>query len=317
MMSFLMNFFKKNLSEKCLALIVAVGCWIFVMNDQNPQIENTYTVPIAVINAPDGYQISKDADEVKLKVRAQRSLFANIDVSDFKVYVDLKGVETGTHELQLQAVLPSGFEMVAIAPSKVTVNVDKIEEKEVPIRLKLSGSAGSGKVVAKVEQSLQNVTVEGPDSVLSQVTSVIGYIGVNGNSDDFNVTVPLIAVNDKDQKIEGVKIIPKTVDVNIILARGLNTKIVDIKPIIMSNLSKEYILKSVKADPDKIEISGDTDAIGAITYIPTEDISLSNMTKPSSFKVKLAVPQGITVTDDSVTVYIDVEKKNNQSGAAQ
>ena len=34
----MISFFRKNLPEKCLALIVAIGCWIFVMNDQNPQI---------------------------------------------------------------------------------------------------------------------------------------------------------------------------------------------------------------------------------------------------------------------------------------
>ncbi len=306
----MMNFFRKNLSEKCLALIVAIGCWIFVMNDQNPQIENTYSVPLAVINAPDGYQVAKDVEEVKIKVRAPRSLFTNVDVSDFKVYVDLKDVESGTHELQVQASLPSGFDLVSVGPNKVTVNVDKIEEKEVPVRLKLSGNAGDGKVVAKVEQSLQNITVEGPDSVLNKVTSVVGYIGLNGNSENFNVTVPLVAVDDKDNPIEGVKLIPKTVDVDITLARGLNTKIVDVKPTLMSDLSSDYILKSVKVEPQKIEISGDTQLIGGITYLPTENISLAELTKSDTLVAKLAVPDGITVTNNEITVVIDIEKKN-------
>ena len=311
MMNFLMNFFRKNLSEKCLALIVAVGCWIFVMNDQNPPIENTYTVPVAVVNAPDGYQISKDVNEVRLKVRAQRSLFANVDASDFKVYIDLNNVESGTHELQVQAALPSGFDMVSVDPVKISVHVDKIENKQVPIRLKLSGAAGDGKVVGKVEQSLQNVTVEGPISALNQVTAVVGYIGLNGNTDDFNVTVPLVAVNDKEQLVEGVKLVPKTVDVNIKLARGLNTKIVDIKPTVMSDLPKDYILKSVKVDPEKIEISGSADSIGPLAYIATDNISLADMTKSSSFPVQLAVPDGVAVTNDTVTVYIDIEKKDD------
>ena len=105
----MISFFRKNLPEKCLALIVAIGCWIFVMNDQNPQIENTYTVPIGIVNAPEGYQISKDVEEVKLKVRAPRSLFSNVETSSFRAYVDLNGVENGIHDLQIQTVLPSGF----------------------------------------------------------------------------------------------------------------------------------------------------------------------------------------------------------------
>lgn len=307
------NFFRKNLPEKCLALIVAIGCWIFVMNDQNPQIENTYTVPISIANAPEGYQISQDEEKVKIRVRAPRSLFMSVDETDFKAYVDLNGVESGVHELQIQTVLPSGFELVATSPTKVAVNVDKIEQKEVPVRLNLSGVPGEGKVVASIKQSLQTVTVEGPISQLNQVTSVIGYIGVNGNAENFNVTVPLIAVNDKDKEVEGIKLVPKTVDVNIILAHGLNTKVVDVQPNILSDLSNDYVVKSVKADPSKIEISGNAEIIGNLTYLSTESISLAELTQPTMKKVKLIFPDGVNVSTQDITVTIDIEKKDSAS----
>lgn len=309
----ILNFFRRNLPEKCLALIVAIGCWIFVMNDQNPQIENTYTVPISIANAPEGYQISQDQEKVKIRVRAPRSLFMTVDETDFKAYVDLNGVEAGVHELQVQTVLPSGFELVATSPTKISVNVDKIEQKEVPVRLNLSGVPGDGKVVASIKQSLQNVTVEGPISLLNQVTSVIGYIGVNGNTENFNVTVPLIAVNDKDKEIDGVKLVPKTVDVNIILAHGLNTKVVDVKPAIMSDLSNDYVVKSIKAEPDKIEISGNADIIGNLTYLSTEEISLAELTKPTTKTVKLIFPDGVNVSTQDINVTIDVEKKDTST----
>lgn len=306
----MINFFRKNLPEKCLALIVAIGCWIFVMNDQNPQIENTYTVPISIANAPEGYQISKDVETVKIRVRAPRSLFSNVDETNFKAYVDLNGVESGTHELQVQTVLPSGFELVSVGPTKVALNVDKIEQKQIPVRLNLSGIPGDGKVVASVDQSLQDITIEGPVSILNQVTAAVGYIGVNGNTDNFSVTVPLIAVNDKDKEIEGVRLLPKTVDVSIILARGLNTKIIDVKPTLMSDLSNDYILKSVRVEPEKIEVSGNIDIIGNMTYLATENISLAEMTQPTKKTVKLLVPDGVTASIQEVTITVDIMKKD-------
>lgn len=312
----MISFFRKNLPEKCLALVVAIGCWIFVMNDQNPQIENTYTVPISVVNAPDGYQISKDVEEVKLKVRAPRSLFTTVDTTSFKAYVDLNGVENGIHDLQVQTILPSGFELVSLGPTKVSVNVDKIEQKEIPVRLNLSGIPGDGKVVANVEQSLQNVIVEGPISVLNQVTAAVGYIGVNGNTEDFSVTVPLIVVNDKDKEIDGVRLTPKTVDVNISLARGLNKKIVDVKPTLMSDLSTDYILKSVKVEPEKIEVSGNIDIIGNMTYLSTENISLANITESTKETVNLIVPDDVNVSNQAVTVYIEIEKKDSKQDSS-
>ena len=313
----MISFFRKNLPEKCLALVVAIGCWIFVMNDQNPQIENTYTVPISITNAPEGYQISKDVENVKMRVRAPRSLFSNIDETNFKAYVDLNGVDSGMQELQIQTVLPSGFELVSLGPTKITLNVDKIEQKQVPVRLNLSGIPGDGKVVASVDQSLQDITVEGPVSILNQVTAAVGYIGVNGNTENFSVTVPLIAVNDKDQEIEGIHLLPKTVDVSIILARGLNTKVIDIKPTLMSDLPNDYILKSVRVEPEKIEVSGNIDIIGNMTYLSTENISLAEMSAPTKKTVKLVIPDGVTASVQEAVVTVEITKKDGNTAKTE
>ncbi|MDM8142721.1 CdaR family protein [Megamonas hypermegale] len=313
----MISFFRKNLPEKCLALVVAIGCWIFVMNDQNPQIENTYTVPISITNAPEGYQISKDVENVKMRVRAPRSLFSNIDETNFKAYVDLNGVDSGMQELQIQTVLPSGFELVSLGPTKITLNVDKIEQKQVPVRLNLSGIPGDGKVVASVDQSLQDITVEGPVSILNQVTAAVGYIGVNGNTENFSVTVPLIAVNDKDKEIEGIHLLPKTVDVSIILARGLNTKVIDIKPTLMSDLPNDYILKSVRVEPEKIEVSGNIDIIGNMTYLSTENISLAEMSAPTKKTVKLVIPDGVTASVQEAVVTVEITKKDGNTAKTE
>ena len=313
----MISFFRKNLPEKCLALVVAIGCWIFVMNDQNPQIENTYTVPISITNAPEGYQISKDVENVKMRVRAPRSLFSNIDETNFKAYVDLNGVDSGMQELQIQTVLPSGLELVSLGPTKITLNVDKIEQKQVPVRLNLSGIPGDGKVVASVDQSLQDITVEGPVSILNQVTAAVGYIGVNGNTENFSVTVPLIAVNDKDKEIEGIHLLPKTVDVSIILARGLNTKVIDIKPTLMSDLPNDYILKSVRVEPEKIEVSGNIDIIGNMTYLSTENISLAEMSAPTKKTVKLVIPDGVTASVQEAVVTVEITKKDGNAAKTE
>lgn len=89
MMSRLRNIVQHNLPAKALALVIAVILWGYVMNDQNPSIESTYTVQLDVVNAPDGYKITKDASTVKLRVRGPRSLFVSATDSDFKAYVDL------------------------------------------------------------------------------------------------------------------------------------------------------------------------------------------------------------------------------------
>ena len=57
----------------------------------------------------------------------------------------------------------------------------------------------------------------------------------------------------------------------------------------MSDLSNDYILKSVRVEPEKIEVSGNIDIIGNMTYLATENISLAEMTQPTKKTVKLLI----------------------------
>ena len=95
MMNRINSIFRRNLPAKIVALGVAVVLWIVVMSDQNPAIEGSFTVPVAVVNSPEGYKVTKSEDTVKIKVRGARSLFVSATADDFRAYVDLGGAEAG------------------------------------------------------------------------------------------------------------------------------------------------------------------------------------------------------------------------------
>ncbi len=184
-----------NLPAKILALVVALILWGYVMNDQNPAIESTYTVQLDVINAPEGYKIMKDASSVKLKVRGPRSLFVSASDSDFKAYVDLSNLDSGKHEVKVQTVLPQGFELVEAKPDTVTFTLDRIIQKTIRAEFIVTGSTAPGTTVARVSPSVETVTIEGAESDIRDVTRVIGYVGLAGNNEDFSLKVPLTAIN--------------------------------------------------------------------------------------------------------------------------
>ena len=51
----LQNLFRKNLPVKILALIASIIMWGYVMNEENPSVNGRYTVPVEIVNAPEGY----------------------------------------------------------------------------------------------------------------------------------------------------------------------------------------------------------------------------------------------------------------------
>ncbi len=309
MMTRLRMLFQRNLPAKIVALVVAVILWVFVMNDQNPSIDGSFTVQLNMVNVPDGYKISKTDDVVKIKVRGPRSLFVSATSDEFKAYIDLSNAEDGRQSIKVQTVLPQGFELIDTQPGEVSVTLDKISRKKVKADLIVTGAPAQGTTVAKVSQSATMVEIEGPESQLNEVARVIGYVGLAGNAEDFSLNVPLTAVNADGKAVDEIKVVPQSVQVSVQLARGLTKKVVGIKPVFEGDLPAGYLIGNVRVDPSKIEIAGDSALIDAIDAINTERISLANVTKSAKKTVKLELPAGITVTNKDVNVSIEVSEK--------
>lgn len=309
MMMRIKSLFQRNLPAKIFALLVAIVLWFFVMNDQNPSIDGSFTVPLNVVNAPEGYKISRSDDTIKIKVRGPRSLFVSAAASEFKAYVSLDGVEEGRNSIKVQTVLPQGFELVEASPDVVTVTVEKIVQRQVKVDLIVTGASAQGTTVAKVEQNVSSVTVEGPKSSVDEVARVIGYVGLSGNKEDFNISVPLTAVNSDGREVEDVRVTPKSAEASVQLARGLSKKVVEIKPVFSGELPAGYVLDRVRIDPSKIEVAGASTILDSLTAIDTEKIPLATETKSFHKEVQLELPEGVTVTNKKVNVNIDIAEK--------
>ena len=314
MISRVRDLFQRNLLAKILALLLAIALWAYVMNDENPSIEGSFTVPLKLINAPEGYQVSREVTSVVIHVRGARSQFVNVDEKNFSAYVELGSVNEGSQNCRVHVIMPQGFELVEVEPDAAEVTLDRIAAKDFPAELIVTGATAQGTTVAKVSQSSQMVTVEGPNSLLSEVSRVIGYVGLSGNSTDFSLQVPLTAINEDGREVTGVTVNPASVKADVQLARGLTKKVVSIKPVAGEGLPRNLELVGMRADPVKIEIAGEDNIINGISEIETEPVSLSDVTQKSDKIVKLSPPEGVTVTNRDVTVHIEVKAKAAKAG---
>ena len=309
MMNRINSIFRRNLPAKIVALGVAVVLWVVVMSDQNPAIEGSFTVPVAVVNSPEGYKVTKSEDTVKIKVRGARSLFVSATADDFRAYVDLGGAEAGKQSYKVQTALPQGFELVEVQPETVEFNLDKIIQKQVRADVIVTGNSAPGTTVAKVTQASSIVTIEGPQSAVESVTRVVGYVGLSGNSTDFDLQVPLTALNADGRQVHDVKVVPSVTEVTVQLARGLTKKIVTIHPVLDGSLPDDLTLSEVRTDPIKLEIAGESKVLAPLSSVDTEKIDLSKVTGSEKLTVRLNLPNGVTVTNPEISVNIVVKKK--------
>lgn len=72
---------------KIFCLIAACALWVYVMNEQNPMVENTYTVPVEVRNLDRSLVATNVPHKVKAKIRMPRSDMVYMRSDNIKAYV--------------------------------------------------------------------------------------------------------------------------------------------------------------------------------------------------------------------------------------
>lgn len=306
MMTRLRGIMQHNLPAKIAAVVVAVVLWLYVMNDQNPAMEGTYTLPVTIENAPEGYQLHADADTVTIRVRGPRSFFVSAERSDFHARINLAEFTEGARAYTVETSVPYGFELVSVTPDKLNVNLDRIVQKTFKAELTLSGSPAAGFTVDRITQTNETATVEGPRSLVDQIVHIAGHISLSGQASDETATVTLVALNSEGREVSGVTLTPAATEVSVKLARGLTRKVVAVKAHPRSDLAPHLRLEGVTVEPSRIEIAGTEDVIDKITSIETEDFSLADVHATEKRQVRLVLPAGVTVTDPNVTVEIKV-----------
>mgnify|MGYP000931978349 FL=1 len=306
MMTRLRSIVQHNLPVKIAALIVAVVLWLYVMNDQNPAIDGSYTVPVTIENAPNGYLMNAADDTVTIRVRGSRSLFVSADASDFHARVNLSDFIEGDKLYAVETVIPYGFELVSVSPDKIDVNLDRMVQKTFKAALTVGGSPASGFTVDKVTQENEAVTVEGPRSLVNQVAHIAGHINLSGQSSDYTATVPLFALNSDGREVAGITLTPSATEISVKLVRGLTRKVVEVQAHPQSDLAPNLKLEGVTVEPARIEIAGTEDVVSKITSIGTEEFSLAQVRETEKRQVKLVLPAGVTAADSNVTVEIKV-----------
>lgn len=305
----LQNLFRKNLPVKILALIASIIMWGYVMNEENPSVNGRYTVPVEIINAPEGYDVNMGVREVTLKVRAPRSLMAAAHESDFKAVIDLSGDTEGEYDEKIRTVIPQGFELLGMSDDTVHVTMEALIAHGVPVDIVVNGKAAHGMELGEITPSQQYVNVYGPRHLVDSIVKASGKIKLADNNSDFTMRVKLTAVTADGENINNLAVLPGELDVTVHLVPGEGKKIVPVKPAVSGILPEGYVLGEVTVQPNQVELAGANKTLADIKNVDTVPVSLHGVTSTLDKDVELSLPEGIASTVKKVTLHIVIKSK--------
>ena len=306
-MTRIIDFFRRNPLQKLIALVAAFFMWFFVMTEQDPEIEDSYNVPLTMSNVPYEFIAICETKTLKLDTRAPRSNFVKYDSNAFRVYANLEGLGEGEHEIIPRIVMPQGFNLIETQPEVIKVKIDPLIERQMPIELNTAGTISQDSTVKEMTKSMDVVTVVGAKTFVEQVAKVFGTVNFSGNTSSFETQIPMKAVDEKDTIVQRVRVVPSVITVSVDVESGVKKRIVPVIPELF--VADGWELTNITVEPTQMEVVGAEPVINSIVTLKTEPFTVQTGQRFFKGILRLVVPADVNVKTNEVTVSAEVVRK--------
>lgn len=305
----MINKLKNNTKIKFISLLSALVLWLYVMTVEDPLETRTFSdIPIAITNL-------SMIDDRGLAIYPKEELFTDISINgnlsslrainrnNIYIYGRIEDPKEGKNTIYLQANLPERVSKYDIKPHVVTVNLEKVVNEKRSIKLDIKGTPKIN--IDTIDTNKKTINVEGPRSLVNEVTSINATVDVSGKNQDFSTKLKLIPVNSDGDEVKGV-----TLEENYIIAnvKLLQQKTVPVNLNLVSSDNTNDIAKSYTINPSEVTIEGKKEIIDGISSINTQPINIEDLKDTDSIEVALELPKGVKVSNETVDIKVEIDK---------
>ena len=306
MIRYIKNFFEYHKVQKIAALIIAASLWVYVMGSQDPIMESSYKVPVTLANPSREYRVVFADQSVEVDLTAPRSNFAEYKAADIHAFINAQNLSEGEFDLPVEVSFPKGFELNQVSPAKIHVQVDPYIEKQVPAEVIVNGTTVTDAVVKGISKSLDTITIIGPKTEVNSVHRVLGYVGLTGNKDDFEIRVPMTAIDEDGREVKSVRVVPSAINVFVDIESGLKKKTVPVISEISPPAGRE--IENISVEPANIEITAKEETLNLISSVQTAKAVITAGKEEFNGNLKVVLPEGVTSDISSVHVIATLKK---------
>jgi len=292
-----------------LSLAFAVALWAIVTNQQ-AQWESDYfqNVQVKVRGLPQGLVVRDQLNPVRLKVSAPSTTWKRLTANSFDVFVDASKAGAGVEDVPVQVEsMESRVRIEEIQPAKVTLRLEPLAQKEVPVKVNLIGSVPFGFTNKTPLTSPENVTVTGPQSQVEQVEFAVIDLRLDEIRSSVNQAFKPVAQTGTGTEVKSVDTRPESVIVEMQVDRDSSYKTVPVAPRVVGTVGMGYQIVGIMVEPTAVTIVGDPNQLNNITFLSTKPLDVSGASKDTTATVEPDLPNGVSLARQQsfiVRVYI-------------
>ena len=300
---------KENLPARIICLLVACGLWVYVMTDQNPIMERNVEVRLQQMNLPNNMIAFNVPDKVVVKVRGTRTKVSDNLENKIVATLNMKTATEGQQTIPVKVSFANG-DVVQVIPSEVSVYVDTVSEKKVPVVTRIVGAISNDMTIGHSVITPAQVTLRGATHRIDKVNKVVAPIDVTDHQGDFQTESELVAVSEDGYDIPNMKIIPERVMVQATMVSQMLSVDIPVKLVMSGELPKGIIVTKSEVLPDKVRITAPPSMLKELKAINTKPVDVSKLEGSMVVAAELDLPEKVIPELRTVQIRLSVERQN-------
>lgn len=327
--TFFKNLFLKNVGVKIVALFFATVLWGVVLTLQNPsRVKTIQNVPISFAGEADlqardlvvrGNPLA-GMEGIAVRVSTPITNYAELSADYISASVSLNNVKSaGIWELPVNAIVSARLadtQVVSVTPEKITVEVDVLTTKTVPVEAYYEGALPNGYWGAPAELSMSYVNIRGPKQDIEHVTRAICKIQMTDRKQSYNDAVTVTPLDENGNEMDSSLFLGSlpavTVKMTVYPMKRVPVNVTD-SLLGADNLPANYKLYAATATPATLDIVGDAAALEGIDSLMLAGLDVAGRKESIHETLPVQVPDGVTLlgSDGEVEVFVDIREKTS------
>lgn len=308
-----------------LSLLIAIVFWLYVDDVQGSKISETYyRIPIEFIGAEDtlpnrGLMLTEGEDiTIDLKLSVPRILISGLDKSDIRIQVDLTNISAvGTYTLNYEILFPDNVDRSRISReyasrSMVTVKIEELYTKTVPVEVSVSGEVADGYIYMAERLVLDpaNLVVSGREKDVEKVAAARIKLDLTGATSSISrkFDYELLDAEGNVIEAEGIRLSDNQIQVDapVYLVKTLNLT-VKFKESPGSNLEDV----DWKLEQNTVEVAGEAASLENKEDILLGEIDLSSLLSDTEMVLDISLPAGTVNLSGYTTTTLTITFSDN------
>ena len=159
---------------KGVAMLITIGLWLGVTGLRAPTTVRFRSVPLNIRFGNDIENTNSPVQEVDLVVTGDKRKIDQINERDLVVSLDLADIPAGDRAVQItpenvNVELPNGVKIEEVQPNKIAVKLERVIEREVPVRSETEGSVAEDYEIYGETVAPPRVRLRGPESFIKSL----------------------------------------------------------------------------------------------------------------------------------------------------